>query len=168
MLINLKIFNMKKIKIIISILLTSLLATTIVLAATLPLATSWAPLTKTIWDNLVNQVNENSQKKVFYIRSNNSNVGCININYAPTWYTDEECLWLQNGYSFYEWTTQETFNIYSDPNCISKVHTTSRWMYQLSYWDNFNFEWYMKVPVVTWYYNELLCEKWLKQEELLY
>lgn len=104
--------------------------------------------------------------KVFHIRSSDRNVKCININYSPAWYTDDECIWLLNWYAYYDWASQEAFPIYSDINCATLLH--ARWMYNVTYWDKINSVWYMKVPVLTWYYNELFCQKWMIQEDILY
>ena len=104
--------------------------------------------------------------KVFHIRSSNRNVKCININYSPAWYTDDECIWLLNWYAYYDWVSQEAFPIYSDSNCTTLLQ--SRWMYNVNYWDKTNLTRYMKVPVLTWFYNELFCQKWMIQEDILY
>lgn len=140
----------------------------------------WDTLTSTSWNSLVWLVNQNETNintntswiatntakltdlsKVFYIRSSDANVKCISINYAPVWYTDNECIWLLNWYAFYEWKTQDNFSVYSDSSCSTLY--SSRWLIEVKYWDRTGRDQYMKISVTNWFLSELFCQKWLIQ-----
>ncbi len=110
---------------------------------------SWQPLSKT-----------------FYIRSSDANVKCINVNYAPAWYTDDECIWQFSWYAFYEAKSQDTFTTYTDSTCTTVYE--SRWLNNVKFDDKINTNHYMKIPVVTWFYSELFCQKWMAQAQILY
>lgn len=111
-------------------------------------------------------INGNPLAKVFYIRSSNASVKCINVNYAPAWYTDSDCIWLLSWYAFYEYKTQDNFSVYSDSSCTTVY--TSNWLMETKYMDQTNSTVYIKVPVLNWYYSELFCQKWLKQAVIGY
>lgn len=111
-------------------------------------------------------INGNPLSKIFYIRSSTTSVKCVSVNYAPTWYTDDDCIWLLNWYAYYESKTQDTFTVYDNSSCTSVY--SSRWIMETKYMDQTNTNVYIKVPVLNWFYNELFCQKWLKQEIINY
>lgn len=104
--------------------------------------------------------------KTFYVRSSDANVKCINVNYAPTWYSDDDCIWLFSWYAFYEFKSQDDFTTYTDSSCTTVYET--RWLNNVKYDDRHNTNHYMKIPVMTWFHSELFCQKWMVQGIISY
>jgi hypothetical protein len=95
--------------------------------------------------------------KTFYIRSSTSSVKCINANYAPAGYTDDDCTWIYNGYAYYEGTTQDTFNVYTDASCTTLYSTKG--MHEIHFADATNQNYYFKVPIASGFDSVLQCIK---------
>jgi len=104
--------------------------------------------------------------KTFYIRSSTSSVKCINANYAPTGYSDDDCTWIYNGYAYYEGTTQDTFNVYTDASCTTLYSTKG--MNEIHYADATNQNYYFKVPVLNGFDSVLQCIKGNQTETIAY
>lgn len=94
----------------------------------------------------------------YYIRSNDATQKCINVNYAPTGYTDAECSWI-NVAPMYAGGQEEGFTTYTNSICTTPLGATYG-LDSVLYYDVSNVALYFLTAVNSGYTSSVLhCTK---------